>query len=53
MIARSRSQLIEEVKVATGNELVTRQRVDAIEEWLAAWSSLTLWRRFRWLLLGR
>ena len=46
------SQHKQAAEAALTNEQVTRQRVDALEQWAAAFSGMTFWRRVRWLLLG-
>jgi len=35
------------------NEGLTRQRVELLEAWTAAWSERTLKERIKWLLMGR
>jgi hypothetical protein len=50
---RGRARLVDEIRIASGNELVTRERVDALEKWAKTFSGMTLWGRLRWLILGR
>lgn len=40
-------------EAALNNELVTRQRVELLEEWVTAWGHLTFWQRLCWLVIGR
>lgn len=39
-------------EAAAHDEQLTRQRVELVEAWLTAWTSLGFLGRLRWLLLG-
>ena len=41
------------VDAALANEQVTRERVEALEQWATAFTHLTWRERLRWLVLGR
>lgn len=41
------------VRAAIDNEVITRQRVSALELWVIGWEKRTFWERVRWLVRGR
>lgn len=56
VVAQLRGRLDAQGKDLEGavvNERLTRQRVQRVEEWLEAFTGLSLWGRLKWLLLGR
>lgn len=44
--------VVPSIQSALQNEEVTRQRVDAIEQWLMVWTHLSLLGRVKWILTG-
>lgn len=41
-----------DIEAAIVNERITRNRVEAIEQWLNVWASMSLWSRLMWLFKG-
>ena len=41
------------VNAVLDNERLTRERVEKIEQFLAAFSKMGFWRRVRWMITGR
>jgi hypothetical protein len=46
-------QLRKTVSDTSYAEQVTRKRVDRLETWAEAFTSMGFWMRLRWLLLGK